>query len=94
MKLALGPVRMMLAAAVALSSAMGCAGSSPASPRMSVPVGTTSLTSAIVAPSTLAPAAWEGDEPIPAAAPAAPTTPTWGAPAATTAQSSPIAPNP
>ena len=94
MKLSLRVVRVVLAPSLALSLgvvlalATGCAGaaqSATAASAASTPVGTTSITSATVAPSGLAPAAWDGDEaePMAAAAPRAPTArlapPTWGA---------------
>ena len=68
MKLALGPVTLLAATLCTLSVLTGCA-SAPAA----APVSTASLTSApvassaIVAPSSLAPAAWEDDELTPAA---------------------------
>ena len=82
MKLSLGAV---LAPVLALGIAMttGCAGAAqsatPAS-AASTPIGTTSLTSATLTPSSLAPATWDGDEVSGALADRAPRVaqPTWG----------------
>lgn len=82
MKLALAPLAFALGSSL-LSLGAGCATRSapsvatPSSPSSPTSIGTTSLTSAALGPSSLAPAAWETDE-APAAAPLAPT---WGAPA-------------
>jgi hypothetical protein len=85
MKLTLAP----LASALGLSLLMfgvGCGagtvqtGAVASMPSASSEVGTTSLSSASLGPSKLAPAAWESDEQEPAAA--APIAPTWGAPEA------------
>ncbi len=80
MKLSLGPVRVAVsvaALAVGVAFASGCAGSvqSAAAPS----VGTTSLTSAAITPSALAPAAWDADESSVTESAAAPVAlPTWG----------------
>jgi hypothetical protein len=78
MKLSLGPVRVALsvaALAVGVAFASGCAGSvqSAAAPV----VGTTTVTSAAIRPSALAPAAWDADADE-SSAPAPIAVPTWG----------------
>lgn len=79
MKLSLGAVLAPLLA-VGIAMISGCAGvaaSAAAGGAASMPVGTTSITSATLAPSSLAAAAWDGDEASAAPAPRlAP--PTWG----------------
>ena len=89
MKLALGPRGMKLSLiavlAIGVSLTTGCAGSvqSAAAPSASdTRVGTTTLTSAAMMPSTLAPAAWDADEASVAPAPVA--VPTWGTAVAVT----------
>lgn len=73
MKLALGPLGVMLVGAVAMSFGAGCAAS--AAPRGPA-VGTTELSSVTFTLSRLAPAAWESDALV---APAGSPLKTWGA---------------
>jgi hypothetical protein len=70
----------LIVAAVAMMT--GCGAAQPAAPA-NVPVSATTLSSAALTPSSLAPAAWDGEEPKAAVASTSPT-PTWGggAPAA------------
>jgi hypothetical protein len=89
MKLALGPRGMKLSLiavlAIGVSLTTGCAASvqGAAAPSAgSERVGTTTLTSAAMMPSTLAPAAWDADEASATPAPVA--VPTWGTAVAVT----------
>ena len=83
MKLALGPRGMNLSlrqvggvavAAIGMAAITGCGGSARSAAALSTAVGTTTLTSALITPSALAPAAWDDE----LAATPPPAVPTWG----------------